>query len=182
MTDVTPDQAISLTQRWLEKAVIGLNLCPFAKSVHVKGQIRYRYSGAATMEALAEDLLSELRQLATASPAEVDTTLVIHPHVLQDFLDYNEFLGLADAIVEDAGLEGVIQVASFHPDYRFADSAGENDVTNYTNRSPFPMLHLLRESSVTRAVTDYPDTDRIYEDNIRKLKALGLEGWEALWR
>jgi hypothetical protein len=177
---VTPEQAIAQTRLWLEKAVIGLNLCPFAKSVYVKEQVRYRYSEAATPDALLEHLISELNLLHRTAAKEIDTTLLIHPHVLGDFLDYNDFLEVADCALAELGLESIVQIASFHPAYRFAGTP-DNDITNYTNRSPYPILHLLRESSVSRAVADYPDTDRIFEENIQKLERIGLEGWRAMW-
>jgi len=175
----TPDAVIAKTREWLERAVIGLNLCPFAKAVHVKEQIRYVVSGAQTAEQLLADLVGELSFLADADPDACDTTLLIHPHVLNDFLDYNDFLELADKVVEESGLEGVLQVASFHPDYQFADTRFD-DVTNCTNRSPYPTLHLLREDSIDRAVEAFPETERIYENNMKTLRALGAEGWQAL--
>lgn len=174
------DEAIvAATRDWVVKAVIGLNLCPFAKAVHAKRQIRYVVSHTRTVEELLEDLLHELQLLAAADPADVDTTLLVHPWVLEDFLDYNDFLDVADAAVAELGLEGVLQVASFHPDYRFADSEGD-DMGNYSNRSPFPTLHLLREESVDRAVAAFPEADRIWEANIETLRRLGPEGWSRL--
>ena len=171
---------IARTHQWLERAVIGLNLCPFAKAVAVRGQVRFVLSEADSPEALLEDLARELAGLRDADPGQTDTTLLVHPHVLGDFLDYNDFLDLADALVEDMGLEGVLQVASFHPDYRFAD-AGEDDIGNFTNRSPYPTLHLLREDSVSRAVEAYPDPDVIVERNLRTLRELGHDGWRQLF-
>lgn len=166
-------------QTWLEKAVIGLNLCPFAKAVHVKKQIRYQVSSAVTEEQLLRDLLSELQFLVKTQASEVDTTLLIHPQVLNDFLDYNEFLETAEAALVELQLEGVIQVASFHPRYQFAGTAAD-DITNYTNRSPYPALHLLREESITRAVDSFPDVESIPEKNIETMRALGLKGWKKL--
>lgn len=170
---------INRTTAWLERAVIGLNLCPFAKAVHVKGQIRYVVSEAGHVDALIEDLIDELEKLASAKPEEIDTTLLIHPHVMQDFLDYNDFLDIADAVVEEMKLAGIIQIASFHPQYQFAGTAID-DITNYTNRSPYPTLHLLREESVERAVAAFPEAADIFEKNIATLKTLGREGWENL--
>ncbi len=175
----TPEQIAAATKRWLEKAVIGLNLCPFAKPVHARDLIRYAVSQAETPEALLADLMDELQALAAAEPEEIETTLLIHPGVLNDFLDYNDFLGVAEEAVADLGLEGVIQVASFHPEYQF-EGTGPDDITNYTNRSPYPTLHLLREASVERAVESFPDTAEIYEKNIETLRRLGLEGWRRL--
>lgn len=173
------DDPIADTQRWLERAVIGLNLCPFAKAVHAKGQIRWVLSDASTPQALLAELGEELALLRDADPEAVDTTLIVHPQVLQDFVDYNDFLGDADALVEAMDLDGVLQVASFHPQYQFADS-GPDDIENYTNRSPYPTLHLLREDSVSRAVEAFPDPDVIIERNVETLRKLGREGWEKL--
>ena len=173
------DRVIVDTRRWLERAVIGLNLCPFAKAVHVRGQIRYVVSAATTAQALAEDLHRELEFLAEASTELVDTTLLIHPNVLNDFLDYNDFLDIADGIVKELELDGIIQVASFHPQFQFEDTFAD-DITNFTNRSPYPTLHLLREDSVERAVAVFPDELAITNTNIKTLGKLGHEGWAAL--
>jgi len=175
----TAEEIVARTRQWLEKAVIGLNLCPFAKAVYVKDQIRYVVSRAETPAALLEDLTAELQALAAADPAAIDTTLLIHPQALTDFLDYNDFLGIAEAAVAEHGLEGVLQIASFHPRYQFAGTAAD-DVENYTNRSPYPMLHLLREASVERAVAAFPDAAQIYEKNMETLRRLGREGWARL--
>ena len=172
---------VAATERWLERAVIGLNLCPFAKAVHVKRQIRYAVSDATTADGLRVDLQRELEFLARADPEAVDTTLLIHPCVLTEFTAYNRFLVAADALVSELGLEGVLQIASFHPDYEFADSA-PGAIENYSNRSPYPMLHLLREASIDRAVAAFPDAAAIYGRNILTLRELGLDGWRALWR
>ena len=174
------EEVIAATRRWLERAVIGLNLCPFAKAVAVKNQIRWVVSSAAGEQELLADLAGELRHLASADPQQTDTTLLIHPRVLGDFRDYNDFLGMADDAVAALELEGVLQVASFHPHYQFAGSAPE-DIENYTNRSPWPMLHLLREDSVARAVAAFPDAGRIYETNMQTLRRLGHAGWRRLW-
>ena len=173
------EQIIAATQKWLEKAVIGLNLCPFAKAVHMKQQVRYVVSPATTPEALLETLMNELQHLSDTDPEEVDTTLLIHPFVLNDFLDYNEFLDVADAAVEDMQLEGELQVASFHPDYQFAET-DINDISNYTNRAPYPILHLLREESIDRAVAAFPEAAEIFDKNIETMTRLGHEGWDAL--
>ena len=175
---VAPDY-LEDTRRWIERAVIGLNLCPFAKAVYVKQQVRLVLSDATTPEALLEELAEELVLLRDTSPEQTDTTLVVHPFVLQDFLDYNDFLDNADAAVEALDLQGILQVASFHPDYQFA-GAGPDDVGNFTNRSPWPTLHLLREDSVERAVAAFPDPDVIVERNLRTLETLGAEGWRRL--
>jgi uncharacterized protein len=174
-----PDDAIAATRSWIERAVIGLNLCPFAKAVYVRDQIRYAVSDARTPAALLDDLRRELSALAEAAPEAVDTTLLIHPHVLADFLDYNEFLTVADGAVRELGLSGVIQVASFHPQYQFAGTSPD-DITNHTNRSPYPILHLLREASVSRAVAAFPEAGQIFEKNIDTMRRLGVAGWVAL--
>jgi hypothetical protein len=173
------EEVLAATRAWLERAVIGLNLCPFAKSVHVKDQIRYAVSAAQTPEDLLADLIAELRILQAADPSAIDTTLLAHPRVLGDFLDYNDFLELADATVADEGLEGEIQIASFHPQYQFAGTRPE-DMENCSNRSPYPTLHLLREASIARAVEAFPDASRIFERNIETLRCLGHEGWRRL--
>ncbi|MGA8863918.1 MAG: DUF1415 domain-containing protein [Gallionella sp.] len=178
MTDET-EIIIAATQRWLEKAVIGLNLCPFAKAVHVKRQIRYVVSSAKTPEELLEDLLDELRMLQEADPDKIDTTLLIHPHVLNDFLDFNDFLDTVDIAVAEPEFNDEFQVASLHPQYQFAGTAPD-DIENYTNRSPYPMLHLLREASVDRAVSAFPDADQIVDKNIETMQKLGHEGWKRL--
>ena len=175
------DAIVAATRVWLMRAVIGLNLCPFAKAVHVKDQIRYVVSQARNAEELLAHLGRELEALANADPEVCDTTLLIHPYALTDFLDFNDFLDVADVAIDELGLDGVLQVASFHPDYQFADTAPD-DVTNNTNRSPYPTLHLLREDSVDRAVEAFPDADRIYATNIATLERLGTEGWLGLWK
>ncbi len=167
------------TRSWLQKAVIGLNLCPFAKAVQRKNQIRYVVSQAETSADLALDLAAELRLLQDADPELIDTTLLIHPHVLTDFFDYNAFLRSADRLLRKTCAEGELQIASFHPQYTFAD-ANPDAIENYTNRSPYPMLHLLREASIERAVEAFPDTDAIYERNIATLQSLGFAGWQRL--
>ncbi len=178
-TAVPADQVVAATRAWLERAVIGLNLCPFASAVHLGNQIRYAVSDAQTTEALLADLGCELQSLAAADPAEIETTLLIHPRVLDDFLDYNDFLEIADAAVEELGLSGTIQVASFHPQYRFARTKPDA-IENYSNRSPYPMLHLLREQSVERAVAAFPDAGRISDCNIETLRRIGHDGWFRL--
>lgn len=173
------DTVIALTQKWLEKAVIGLNLCPFAKAVHIKNQIRYVVTDATTAEELMDVLMEELELLAEANPEKIDTTLIMHPQVLNDFEDYNDFLDIADEALEEMDLDGILQVASFHPDYQFADT-GKDDIDNYTNRSPYPTLHLLREESVDRAVEAFPEAEDIFEKNIETMQKLGHDGWDAL--
>jgi len=178
--EVAADTAIARTRAWVEKAVIGLNLCPFAAPVHLSGRIRFAVSAARTEDELVADLAREISALMAADPQRIETTLLIHPHVLGDFLDYNDFLDIADATVEALGYEGELQVASFHPDYRFAGTTAD-EVENCTNRSPYPTLHLLREESIERAVAAVPDTDAIFEKNIETLRRLGPDGWRRLW-
>ncbi|MGB3427335.1 MAG: DUF1415 domain-containing protein [Burkholderiaceae bacterium] len=171
--------ALAATRHWLEQVVIGLNLCPFAKSVHLKQQIRWVESPARDTESLLGDLVRELQFLAAADPEQVETTLLVHPHVLGDFLDYNDFLDVADSAVEQLGLAGVLQVASFHPDYQF-EGTEPDDAGNLSNRAPFPTLHLLREDSIDRAVAAFPEAATIYERNIETLQRLGVARWRAL--
>lgn len=170
------DIVIADTVRWLEKAVIGLNLCPFAKSVHVKGQIHYVVSQATDAEGVAMDLHRELEALAETSPEKRDTTLLILPQALTDFLDFNDFLELADDMVEELDLGGILQVASFHPQFQF-EGTDVDDVTNCTNRAPYAILHLLREDSIDRAVEAFPEAETIYERNMEVLGKMGIEGW-----
>jgi uncharacterized protein len=172
------EEIVVATRTWLDKAVIGLNLCPFAKPI--RDRIRYAVSEADTPDELRADLVDELQTLAAADPDEIEATLLIHPRVLADFLDYNDFLEVADETLEDLDLVGEIQIASFHPRYQFAGTEPD-DIENYTNRSPYPMLHLLRESSVEAAVEAHPDTAQINEKNVETMRALGHEGWRRLW-
>jgi hypothetical protein len=181
MNDSSPsaDRVIAETRAWVRRAVIGLNLCPFARAVDVKEQVRYVASDATDAGTLLATLCDELQRLADTDPALVDTTMLIHPRVLADFEDFNDFLELADAAVEELGLEGVLQVASFHPRFQFADTAPD-DVTNATNRAPYPTLHLLREESVDRAVAAFPEAEAIFERNMETLERLGSAGWSEL--
>ena len=174
-----PKRIIAETRAWVDRAVIGLNLCPFAKAVQVKQLVRYVVSDARSTEALCAALRDEMLALAAADPNLIDTSLLIHPAVLQDFADYNEFLDVADALLVELDLEGTLQVASFHPHYQFAGSAAD-DVGNATNRAPYPTLHLLREASVDRAVAAFPDADAIIDANLATLQALGAAGWAAV--
>lgn len=176
---MTDEQVLASTRLWLEKAVIGLNLCPFAKAVYVKNQVRLVVSHARHADDLLEELDKEL-DLLVATPAEqIDTTLLIHPTLFDDFLDFNDFLEIAEGVVDEHGLDGVVQLASFHPKFQFADTEPD-DMGNYTNRAPFAILHLLREDSVERAVEAFPEADAIFGVNIQTLKKLGHAGWQAL--
>jgi hypothetical protein len=175
----THNEIINYTKAWISDAVIGLNLCPFAKSVYIKNQIEYHISSATNQNILLDDLILALHKLNQTDAEKIDTTLLIHPWVLQDFLDYNDFLDQADAALEEAGLAGVLQIASFHPHYQFAGTEAD-DVTNCTNRSPFPMLHLLREESLDKAIAAMPDAADIFNRNIETLEELGADGWLQL--
>lgn len=175
----TPAQAIADTVRWMERAVIGLNLCPFAKAVLVKGQVHVAVYAAGDEAGLLESLLSEADDLLRHEPAQRDTTLLVVPHALHDFMDFNGWVDWAERGLRRAGHEGVLQLASFHPRFQFAGTRPE-DIGNATNRSPYPTLHLLREDSVERAVAAFPDAADIFERNIERLEALGDAGWQAL--
>jgi len=172
---------IAATRHWLTEAVIGLNLCPFAKAVYVKEQIRYAVSDADNLEAVLTDLEAELQSLVAADPTSLDTTLLILPRALGDFLDFNDCLYFADRLIKQLRLEGIIQIASFHPLYQFEDSE-PGDIENYTNRAPYPILHLLREDSIERAVQAFPDAEEIYERNQQTLRRIGLAGWNELMK
>lgn len=171
--------AVDDTVRWLERAVIGLNLCPFAKAVHVKGQIHWAVYADSDPAGLIDRVLEEARALTALDAAVRDTTLLIAPNTLSDFLEFSDLAVRAERRLARAGFEGVLQLASFHPQFQFAGT-GPDDISNATNRSPYPTLHLLREDSVSRAVDAFPDAEAIYERNIECLRALGLQGWAAL--
>lgn len=177
--DLDDAAIIAEVRCWLERAVIGLGLCPFAAAPYAAKRVRFRVSHATCDEELLADLEDELRALHAVSAGQCETVLLIHPWALRAFEEFNEFLNAADACVEQLGYEGVLQVASFHPDYQFEGSRPE-DIENATNRSPHPILHLLREDSIERAVQAFGDPDRIYQRNIERLQALGVEGWRAL--
>lgn len=174
------EQVIAATRGWLERAVIGQQLCPFAAGPYLSDRVHLSVSAERSTAGLLEDLCRELQALQDADPLQCETTLLIHPQVLTRFLDYNEFLDECDAAVAELGLEGELQVASFHPKYRFAGTS-EQDITNFTNRSPYPMLHLLREASVARAVASFPGIDGIGPRNMETLRRLGHEGWRRLF-
>lgn len=180
MPTAEADIVVAATRRWIERAVIGLNLCPFARTVFSDERIRYFVSAARTEDELLADLDVELRHLHAADPAECETALLIHPYALGNFLDYNDFLDLGEATLDALDLTDEIQIASFHPHYQFADTLPDA-IENHTNRSPYPMLHLLRQASIERAVASFPDTASIYEANIETLRRLGPEGWRRLW-
>lgn len=171
---------IADTRQWIERAVIGLNLCPFARAPYLDGRVCFRVSQATDTDVLLDDLCGELQSLHAADPEDCETALLIVPFVLADFLDFNDFLDSVDAAIDVLKLDGVIQVASFHPHYCFADSSPE-DIENCTNRSPWPILHLLRESSIERAVDSITDPGAIYRRNVDTLHTLGWEGWARMW-
>ena len=171
--------AVSATRIWIERVVIGLNLCPFARAAQGRGRTRYVGCAATDVDALLEAFANEVRLLQATPVQALETTVLVHPFVLNDFADYNDFLDVADAALDALGATGTLQVASFHPHYRFAGSAAD-DVTNATNRSPHPLLQLLREDSVERAVAGLADSAAIYEANIATLQRLGWDGWHAL--
>ena len=177
--EILEKNVIAATTAWLEKVVIGLNLCPFAKAIHVKKQVRYAVSMAVDCDSLLADFKGELAHLVATDPEEIESTLLIHPNVLTEFLEYNDFLGICDRQLEEMELDGIVQVASFHPAYQFAGTQ-PGDVTNFTNRSPYPTLHLLREASVSRAVDTFPNVDRIYKANMVTLRKIGLAQLERI--
>ena len=176
---ITNSPALDQTRTWVEQAVIGLNLCPFAKAPQVKGLVRYVQSEATDPAVLLSDLMDELQRLFKSPADRLETTLLVHPLVFTDFADFNDFLGVAENAVADLGLEGVIQVASFHPDYRFEGTTAD-DISNATNRSPHPTLHLIREDSIDRAVAAFPEAETIYEANMATMERMGPQGWAAL--
>ena len=178
-TEITDDVVLQDMRRWLERAVIGLNLCPFAKAVHVKQQIHYVVSAATTPKDVLEDIVRELQELNLADPEVRSTTLIMAPHCLNDFLEFNDFLADADDALFALELDGILQIASFHPDFQFAGTS-KTDITNATNRAPYPTLHLLREDEVDKAVSAFPEAESIFEKNIDTLEALGIDGWKAL--
>ncbi len=173
------DVIIARTRCWIERVVIEFNLCPFARKPYEGEQVRYVVSEATDPEGLLLDLQQELDFLRRTDPSVVETTVLIHPWVLQDFLDYNDFLDIVDALLAEEGYEEAFQVASLHPDYRFADTRAE-DAENYTNRSPYPVLHLLRVDGVARAISSYANPDRIPERNIAQMEKQGAERMRTL--
>jgi hypothetical protein len=178
-TSPDAETVIARTRCWIERAVIAYNLCPFARKPYQGKQVRYVVSEATDATALLADLQQELELLRASDPQELETTVLIHPWVLQDFLDYNDFLDLVDALLEQGGYEEEFQVASLHPHYQFADTAPD-DAENYTNRSPYPVLHLLRVEGVARALSGYPNPERIPERNIERMNRQGAEQMRAL--
>ena len=176
---MTDEQILAATRTWVEKAVIGLNLCPFAKAVYIKDQVRIVVSRARHLDALLDELDRELLLLRDTPAEQVETTLLVHPTLFPDFEVFNDFLNVVDDVVAEHELEGVIQVAPFHPAFQFEGTTPE-DVTNHTNRAPYPTLHLLREASVARAAESGDDADTIVARNMARLRELGTDGWKQL--
>lgn len=172
-------EVMQATQGWLERAVIGLNLCPFAKAVHVKGQIHYALCWAQDTADVLDALAAEMQDLLAQAPEQRDTTLLILPNTFPDFWDFHGLVQRAEKLLRTLRMDGILQIASFHPQFEFAD-APAGDMAHYTNRAPYPILHLLREDSMDRAVAAYPDAALIYERNIARLRELGLQGWQDL--
>lgn len=176
---ISDQTAAEHTRRWLEKAVIGLNLCPFAKAPYVKGLVRIEVSRAKHLDGFLEDLDRELQLLADTPPETLETSLLVHPGLFGDFLAFNDMLDFAEQAVADNGLEGIIQIAPFHPDFQFEGTEAD-DITNHTNRSPYPTLHLIRENSISKAVEAFPDAEAIFGRNMALLREMGHEGWNRL--
>ena len=179
MTTLDATTVTDHTRQWLEKAVIGLNLCPFAKAPHVKNLVRISVSQARHLDGFLEDLDRELQLLGDTPADELETTLLVHPTLFPDFDTFNQMLDIADAAVVDNGLEGIVQIAPFHPDFQF-EGTDSDDIGNYTNRSPYPTLHLIREDSIAKAAQAFPDASAIFERNIALLEEMGHEGWDKL--
>lgn len=178
-TETLPSDVLTATRGWVERFVIGLNLCPFAGSVAAQGRVRYVMSASRDIDVLYQDLLAEMMFVLESDPQQVETSVLVHPYVLEDFERYLDFLEIVDEAIAAADLEGILQVASFHPDYVF-DGVDEDDVSHYTNRSPYPMLHILREDSLSAAIDSHPDPEGIPERNVAKLREMGLERVLAL--
>ena len=175
---LTPETVIARTRCWIERTVIAFNLCPFARKPYSGEQVRYVVSDATDPEQLLADLQQELEHLRATDPKVLETTVLIHPWVLQDFLDYNDFLDVVDALLAQ-GYEDEFQVASLHPDYQFAGTEAD-DAENYTNRSPYPVLHLLRVEGVAKVISGYPRPEAIPERNIAQMENLGTEHMRAI--
>ena len=181
MTDTDIQEISAQTRHWLQAAVIGLNLCPFAKAVYNKGLIRIEVSRARHLDDFLELLDRELLLLRDTPAEELETTLVVEPNLFADFELFNEVLDITDQVLVEHGLDGIIQIAPFHPQFQFADTTADA-ISNYTNRSPYPTFHLIREASIDKAMQAFPDAATIYERNIALLEQMGIEGWQALWK
>ncbi len=174
---ISPEQTATIVtqvEQWLDRVVIGLNLCPFAAEPRRQQQIRFQVSPSTNPSDLLADLQSELRYLSQHPATQVETTILIIPQSLEDFADYNDFLDLADRLLQQFGWEGEFQIASFHPNYQFADTQPD-DAENLTNRSPYPLLHILREDSVETALDNYPNPEAIPDRNIEQVQGLSAE-------
>lgn len=181
MTEMDRDAIIATTRQWLETAVIGLNLCPFAKATLNKGLIHFEVSASRHLDDFLETLDRELLRLRDTPACDLETTLLIEPQLFADFELFNDVLDIADQVLVEHGLEGVIQIAPFHPQFQFVDTEVDA-ISNYTNRSPYPTFHLIREDSIAKAMQAFPNADSIFERNIALLEEMGIEGWQALWQ
>ena len=179
MQSIDDDTLIQHTRIWLEKAVIGLNLCPFAKAPYVKNRVRISVSHTKHLDGFLEDLDRELQLLGNTPADTLETTLLIHPDLFPDFFVFNDMLDIAEQAIVDNELEGVIQIAPFHPNFQF-DGTDADDISNYTNRSPYPTLHLIREDSIAKASAAFPNAAAIFERNIALLEEMGQTGWDKL--
>jgi uncharacterized protein len=175
----TDEKIIAACRHWLEQAVIGLNLCPFARKPYNLNRLRFTLSHARHLDAYLELLEQEILLLLQTPAIEIETTLIIEPQLFTDFDVFLDAATLAEQVLQDVNADGTIQIAPFHPDFQFADEP-HNDISNYTNRSPYPILHLIRESSIDQAVAAFPDAATIYERNKALLRRMGAEGWAKL--
>ena len=173
------DAVAAAVRQWLESLVIKLNLCPFAGRELLNDRVRFAVTSATSEDELLNALQTELELLS--ADTSIETTLLIHPEVLGDFAAYNQFLDAADGLLRYLELEGIYQIASFHPDYQFGGTES-GDVENFTNRSPYPLLHLLREESLEHAIAEFPDAEKIPERNITLMKSMGEEQLRRLWQ
>ncbi|MGC9402043.1 DUF1415 domain-containing protein [Vibrio genomosp. F10] len=168
------------TQQWLEDVIVGLNLCPFAHKPNKNKQIKIAVTDATTEEALLECILEEFQILDSKDAKELETTLVVIPDMLQDFMDYNFFLDWVDGLIKQQDYEGIYQVATFHPDYYFHGTQPD-DTENLTNRSPYPTIHLIREESMEKVLKHYPDPEAIPDNNIARVESLSQEEKQQLF-
>lgn len=169
----------TLTRRWVENLVIGLNLCPFAKSVYSKDQVKIHVSEGKDLDCVSDTLVQLLQELDSTPAQQIDTTLLVIPYLFQDFYDFNDYMDVAEGVLERLDLLGKIQIANFHPAYQFAGTQAD-EMSNYTNRSPYPILHLIREASLDKATHQFPDASIIFERNIALMQELGIDAWEKL--
>ncbi len=179
MSDEALHEIELLTRRWVENIVIGLNLCPFAKGVYVKDQVKIHIASTQDVADISQVLTQLLSELASVPAQQIDTTLLVLPYAFDSFYEFNDYLDVADQLLDELNLVGEIQIVNFHPQYQFAGTQVD-DMSNYTNRSPYPILHLIREQSIDRAVSQFPDAAVIFERNIAMMEELGLDGWHKL--